>query len=89
MRILVVGAGAIGFQLSKQLRQDGHGITLIDSDHRRIKRVGEQLDILVKVGSGTSLQALQEIDISSIDLVAAMTTNDEVNLLSCRMAKEL
>ena len=89
MRILVVGAGAIGFQLSKQLSQDGHGITLIDIDHRRIKRVGEQLDILVKVGSGTSLQALQEIDISSIDLVAAMTTNDEVNLLTCRMAKEL
>ena len=48
MRILVIGAGAIGFQLSKQLSQDGHGITLIDIDHRRIKRVGEQLDILSK-----------------------------------------
>ena len=69
MRILVVGAGAIGFQLSKQLSQDGHGITLMDLDHRRIKRVGEQLDILVKVGSGTSLQALKEIDIASIDKV--------------------
>ena len=89
MRILVIGAGAIGFQLSKQLSQDGHGITLIDIDHRRIKRVGEQLDILVKVGSGTSLKTLQEVDIDSIDLVAAMTTSDEVNLLACRLAKKL
>ena len=89
MRILVIGAGAIGFQLSKQLSQDGHGITLIDIDHRRIKRVGEQLDILVKVGSGTSLKTLQEVDIDSIDLVAAMTTSDEVNLLACRLTKKL
>ena len=89
MRILVIGAGAIGFQLSKQLSQDGHDISLIDIDHRRVKRVGEQLDILVTTGSGTSLRSLQQIDIGSIDLVAAMTTNDEVNLLACRMAKQL
>ena len=89
MRILVIGAGAIGFQLSKQLSQDGHDISLIDIDHRRVKRVGEQLDILVTTGSGTSLRSLQQIDIGSINLVAAMTTNDEVNLLACRMAKQL
>jgi len=89
MRILVIGAGAIGFQLSKQLRQDGHDISQIDIDPKLVKRVGEQLDILVAVGNGTSLRTLNDIGIKNIDLVAAMTTNDEVNLLSCKMAKEL
>ena len=89
MRILVIGAGAIGFQLSKQLRQDGHDISQIDIDPKLVKRVGDQLDILVAVGNGTSLRTLNEIGIKNIDLVAAMTTNDEVNLLSCKMAKEL
>lgn len=89
MHILVIGAGAIGFQLSKQLSQDGHDITQIDTDPRRVKRVSEQLDIIVAEGNGTSLQDLRGIGIEQVDLVAAMTTNDEVNLLACRMAKKL
>ena len=89
MHILVIGAGAIGFQLSKQLSQDGHDITQIDTDPSRVKRVSEQLDIIVAEGNGTSLQDLRGLGIEKVDLVAAMTTNDEVNLLSCRMAKKL
>ncbi len=89
MHILVIGAGAIGFQLSKQLSQDGHDITQIDTDPSRVKRVSEQLDIIVAEGNGTSLQDLRGIGIEKVDLVAAMTTNDEVNLLACRMAKKL
>ena len=89
MHILVIGAGAIGFQLSKQLSQDGHDITQIDPDPRRVKRVSEQLDIIVAQGNGTSLQDLRGMGIEQVDLVAAMTTNDEVNLLACRMAKKL
>ena len=53
MHILVIGAGAIGFQLSKQLSQDGHDITQIDTDPSRVKRVSEQLDIIVAEGNGT------------------------------------
>ena len=89
MHILVIGAGAIGFQLSKQLSQDGHDITQIDTDPSRVKRVSEQLDIIVAEGNGTSLQDLRGLGIEQVDLVAAMTTNDEVNLLACRMAKKL
>ena len=89
MHILVIGAGAIGFQLSKQLSQDGHDITQIDTDPSRVKRVSEQLDIIVAEGNGTSLQDLRGLGIEKVDLVAAMTTNDEVNLLACRMAKKL
>ena len=63
MHILVIGAGAIGFQLSKQLSQDGHDITQIDTDPSRVKRVSEQLDIIVAEGNGTSLQDLRGIGI--------------------------
>ena len=89
MHILVIGAGAIGFQLSKQLSQDGHDIIQLDADASRVKRVNEQLDVIVAEGNGTSLHDLRELGIEEVDLVAAMTTNDEVNLLACRMAKKL
>ena len=88
MRVLIIGAGAIGFQLSKQLSQDGHDITQLDIDPRRAKRVGEQLDVMVMPGSGTSFSTLKDAGIYNTDVVAAMTTNDEVNLLACKLAKK-
>ncbi len=88
MRVLIIGAGAIGFQLSKQLSQDGHDITQLDIDPKRAKRVGEQLDVMIMPGSGTSFRTLQDAGIYGTDLVAAMTTSDEVNLLACQLAKK-
>ena len=88
MRILVIGAGSIGFQLSKQLSQNGYDITLLDIDPQRIEHVQEQLDIMAIAGNATNFSTLKNAQIQDIDLVAAMTTIDEVNLLTCQMAKK-
>ena len=89
MRILVIGAGAIGFQLCKQLAQHDHDIILVELDPRRARRAGEQLDALVVPGNGTSVRTLRSARIEQTDVVAAMTTNEEANLLACRLAKTL
>jgi trk system potassium uptake protein TrkA len=87
MRILIVGAGDIGFQLAKQLSQEKHDITIVDKDDQKVRRAQEQLDVLVVEGRGESMKVLEEVDIKNVDVVAALTDNDGVNLLACMLAK--
>jgi trk system potassium uptake protein TrkA len=89
MRVLIVGAGDIGFQLCRRLSQENHDIIVVENDPRRVRRISEQLDVLVIEGSGTSYKVLQQAGIENVEVMAAMTTIDEVNLLACRMAKKV
>jgi trk system potassium uptake protein TrkA len=88
MQILIIGAGDIGFQLGKRLSQDKHDITIIERDPQKAKRATEQLDALVIEGHGASYSVLKQAKIQSIEIVASMTNNDEVNLTACRIAKK-
>ena len=88
MKILIIGAGDIGFQLAKRLSVE-HDIILIENEPNRVKRASEQLDAFVIEGSGTSISTLREANVQSCDVVAAMTNRDEVNLLSCQIAKKM
>ena len=89
MRILIIGAGDIGFHLGKHLCAENHDVTMIDSDARKVHRVQEQLDAFVLEGSGSSFRQLQEAGIEQMEVVAALSNNDEVNLLACRLAKKV
>ena len=88
MKILVVGAGDIGFQLARRLTRDRHDVSLIEVDGRRARHAAEQLDVLMVEGDATSWRILEQAHPASVDIVAAMTTRDEVNLLACKMAKK-
>lgn len=87
MNILIVGAGDIGFQLTKRLSRR-HDMTIVDADPKRVKRAADQLDSLVIEGHGASNAVLQQAGISKTDIVTAMTDDDEVNLLACLLAKK-
>ncbi|MCB0289882.1 MAG: Trk system potassium transporter TrkA [Calditrichaeota bacterium] len=87
MKILIIGAGDVGFQLAKRLCRE-HDITLIDSDPEKARRASEQLDAFVIEGHGSSYQVLNKANIHKCDIVAAMTNNDELNLIVCQMAKK-
>ncbi|MEZ4730298.1 MAG: Trk system potassium transporter TrkA [Caldilineaceae bacterium] len=89
MHILIVGAGDVGFQLGKRLTQANHDITMIEADPDKVKRAREQLDVLIVEGNGASFQALEEAKIRRVDVVAAVTNNDEINLTACRLAKKV
>ncbi|MEM7031105.1 MAG: Trk system potassium transporter TrkA [Chloroflexota bacterium] len=89
MRILIIGAGDIGFQLANRLSRQKHDITMIEADPQRVKRASEQLDANIINGNGASYRVLEQANLDGVEIVAAMTDRDEVNLLSCKLAKKI
>ena len=89
MNILIIGAGEVGFQLTKKLSAEKHNITILELDPQKAHRAEEHLDALIVVGSGSSYEDLKRANIESCDIFAALSNDDEVNLLSCRIAQKL
>ncbi len=89
MRIIIAGAGEVGFHLAKLLSYESHDITLIDEKQERLTYSDTRLDIRVLKGNGTSISILREANISHTDLVIAVTSNETVNITICVLAKRL
>ncbi len=87
MYIIIIGAGEVGYNLAKLLSFEGHDIVVIDQDQERYSRTAETLDVQAILGDGTSYRVLEQAGIQSADLLVAVTTNDEVNILAALMAK--
>ena len=83
MRILIVGAGEVGYHIAKQLSEESQDVVLIDKDPKKIRRISENLDIQTLWGSGTSPQLLRDAGIEEADMLVAATDSDEVNLIAC------
>jgi trk system potassium uptake protein TrkA len=88
MRILIVGAGDVGFQLSRRLCRERHDLTIVEQDARQAVRAREQLDAFVIEGNAASYETLRDAGLERMDIVAAMTDNDDANVMVCRMAKK-
>ena len=88
MRIIIVGCGKVGSALAEQLSAEGHELTLIDLSERRLEELTNRLDLTAVAGSGTSYQVLLEAGVQDTDLVIAVTTHDEINLLACLIARK-
>lgn len=86
MKILIIGAGAVGFNLAKQLSKEGHDISVIEKSHDLVKRISEKLDVSVVPGSASSLVVLEEAGIKETDMVLAVTNSDEINMVACMIA---
>ncbi|MBM3985052.1 MAG: Trk system potassium transporter TrkA [Planctomycetes bacterium] len=89
MRIVLVGAGAVGYHLVKELSSDGHALSVIDSDPARIERVRDRHDVLTVVGSATSRETLDAAGTRGADMFIAVSNVDEVNVLACAAAHGL
>ncbi len=88
MRILIIGAGEVGGHLAKLLSKENHEITVIDRDPDLIARITSEMDVMAIEGPGTSLHILREAGIEKADMLIAVTTVDEVNILTCMIAKQ-
>ncbi len=86
MKILIAGAGAVGFNLAKQLSEEGHTISVIESDPHIYRKITEKLDVFCVEGSGVSPSVLENAGIKEVDMVLAVTNSDEVNLTVCLFA---
>lgn len=89
MRILVVGAGRMGFSLAQQLDAEGHEVYVVDPDAARVEAVRARLDVMAIQGSGCSIGTLRDFGVGGADLLLAVSGSDEVNIVSCLVAKEL
>ena len=88
MKIIIVGCGKVGYALCQQLNEEGHDITLIDKNADRLQSVTGNLDIQVMTGNGTSFLVQKEAGIENTDLLIAVTNEDEINLITCLIAKK-
>lgn len=88
MQIIIVGCGNVGSTLAEQLSKEGHNITAIDIDAHRVETVANQYDVMGVVGNGASFSVQNEAGIEEADLMIAVTASDELNMLSCLIAKK-
>jgi trk system potassium uptake protein TrkA len=86
MRILIIGAGEVGFHSARRLSREGHEVVVVDRDPQGIRKVDEQMDVQTLLGPGSSPRVLREAGVAESDLVVAVTDSDEVNLAACRFA---
>lgn len=89
MKIVIAGAGEVGFHLAKLLSYEYHNITLIDLEQDRLSYIESKLDIKTIAGNATSITLLKEAKIQEADLVIAVSSNETVNLTISLFAKRL
>lgn len=89
MYILIVGAGKVGYFLAKRLLASKHTVSIIEKDRSICEELAKELkEALVINGDGCSPRILEEAGIERMDVVAAVTGDDEDNLIICQLAKE-
>lgn len=88
MRVLIVGAGEVGWYLAQRLRAEGIDITVVEVDASRADALGSELDVQVVNGTGSSPADLLAAGVKGADLLAAVTQSDEVNLIASALAKQ-
>lgn len=89
MKIIISGAYAIGKHLSRLLSRGHEDVTLIDMDADRIAQIDPTLDILTLQASPTSVKVLREAGVADADLFIAVTPDENLNIASCVLAKNL
>lgn len=86
MKIIIVGAGEVGFHIAARLASESKRVVVIDTNETAIKKLSEKLDVQTIVASGSDPQILIEAGIQEADIFLAVTNSDEVNLVACLMA---
>ncbi|MDE0291885.1 MAG: Trk system potassium transporter TrkA [Candidatus Dadabacteria bacterium] len=88
--VIIVGAGRVGCEVASALHANGLSVRLIESDHERARAAAEELvGVMVFEGDGTDLEILKEAGVEKSDYLLALTGDDENNVLSALLAKNL
>jgi trk system potassium uptake protein TrkA len=89
VKVIIVGAGKVGYQLVESLVNENHDVIVIDSNQSVIDKLNDNFDVLALKGNGVSSRLLEKLDCASADLLIAVTDSDEANIVSCITAKRL
>ncbi len=89
MKIIIAGAGEVGFHLAKLLSFESQDITLIDTNRDSLTYADTHLDIRVIRGDATSISVLKDAQVHRTDLVIGVTSSETTNITACVLAKQL
>ncbi len=89
MKIIIAGAGEVGFHLAKLLSFESQDITLIDNKKSNLNIAENQLDIKTIEGDSSSISVLKEANVEQSDLVVSLTASETTNFTTCFLAKQL
>jgi trk system potassium uptake protein TrkA len=87
MRILIAGGGEVATHLARRLIREGNEIVIVEADAARCARLEETLDAKIVPGSAASVKTLHRAGLREAEMLIAVTSNDEVNLLACLIAQ--
>ena len=89
MKIVIIGAGTVGAAICEQLADENHDVTLVDKDYAVLSEASTKYDAFGVVGNGADMAVLRDAGVEKADLIIAVTSGDEVNILCCAAAKKL
>ncbi len=86
MKVVIIGAGEVGFNVASHLVNENKDVVVIDKDREAIRRVSDNIDVQVVNGSGSSPISLDEAGLKDAEILLAVTNSDEANLVACLVA---
>ncbi|MEM7652715.1 MAG: Trk system potassium transporter TrkA [Pseudomonadota bacterium] len=89
MKVLVCGAGQVGFSIARYLSLENNDVTVIDTSPSLIQTVQDVLDVKGLVGYASHPDTLNEAEAADADMIIAVTLSDEVNMVACQVAHSL
>ncbi len=89
MKIVIIGGGKVGANLAQSLSGEEHDIVLIDNNRTVVKKLGDTYDVLAMYGNGATLALQKQADVEHSDILIAVTSQDELNMMCCIMARKL
>ena len=89
MNIIIVGDGKVGYTLAEHLVQEEHNITIIDKNEEALRKADESLDVMCVKGNGARISVLKEAGVEEADILIAVTSRDEMNMVCCLTAKRI
>lgn len=89
MKVIICGAGQVGFGIAEQLSLEQNDVVVIDNSQRLVQTVADQLDVQGIIGHGSHPDILRQAGAEDADMIIAVTLIDEVNMVACQVAHSL
>ena len=89
MKIVILGAGRIGGSLARNLSKSNYQVAIVDENKSRLSDLESKLDIMTIAGHASALHTLKKSGLDDETIVIAVTSNDEVNIIACQIAKNV
>jgi len=89
MNVVILGAGEVGYHIAHRLATEGNNVSVVDQDADRLQVIADAMDVKTVCGKASYPSILEQAGAKNADLLIAVTTNDEINMLACQVAHSL